>query len=123
MSWIGFPYLKITLIEHMIKSLIFLKLLIIKSANKYKIAKDADRYEKMATNEIIKVPKREVLKFLKILIEINEIIKIEATYKNGGKLLLSENKKPKKRKNMGSDKILIFTNKYKSNNEATNNFN
>ena len=28
----------------------------------------------MATNEIIKVPKREVLKFLKILIEINEII-------------------------------------------------
>ena len=108
MSWIGFPYLKITLIEHMIKSLIFLKLLIIKSANKYKIAKDADRYEKMATNEIIKVPKREVLKFLKILIEINEIIKIEATYKNGGKLLLSENKKPKKRKNMGSDKILIF---------------
>ena len=41
-------------------------------------------------------------------IEINEIIKIEAIYKSRGKLLLSENKKPKKRKNMGSDKILIF---------------
>ena len=62
----------------------------------------------MATNEIIKVPNTEVLKFLKILIEINEITKIEAIYKSSGKLLFSENKKPKKRKNMGSDKILIF---------------
>ena len=56
----------------------------------------------------MKVAKIAVLKFLKIFIEINEMIKMEAKYKKRGKLLLSEIKKPTHRKIVGKDKILIF---------------